>query len=175
MWRYFVPRKGERWWWLWLGHWWSVWYRVKRFARNNTPGPRGEGVWTHCHLLNCTHGWVMVTIKKEHIGRDFFFFSWKKEVSLRMGLDHKEQLIRSVYWWAKSGLLQVAQGQRICLPIQGTLETWVWSLEEEMATHSNILTVKTPWPEEPGGCSSWGSKATEHRSTAVECCNESIE
>ena len=34
---------------------------------------KGEGVRTHYQLLNCTHGWVMVTIKKEHIGRDFFF------------------------------------------------------------------------------------------------------
>ena len=31
-------------------------------------------------------------------------------------------------------------------------------LEEEMATHSNILPWKIPWTEEPGGYSSWGGR-----------------
>ena len=31
-------------------------------------------------------------------------------------------------------------------------------LEEEMATHSNILTWKIPWMEEPGGQQSMGSQ-----------------
>ena len=30
-------------------------------------------------------------------------------------------------------------------------ETWVQSLEKEMATHSSILAWKIPWTEEPGG------------------------
>ena len=30
-------------------------------------------------------------------------------------------------------------------------ETWVWSLEKEMATHSSILDWGIPWTEEPGG------------------------
>ena len=43
-------------------------------------------------------------------------------------------------------------------------ETWVRSpgweepLEEEMATHSNILAWKIPWTEEPGGLQSMGSQ-----------------
>ena len=43
-------------------------------------------------------------------------------------------------------------------------ETWVWSLgqedplEEELATHSNILAWKIPWTEEPGGLQSRGCK-----------------
>ena len=43
-------------------------------------------------------------------------------------------------------------------------ETWVQSLgwedplEEEMATHSNILAWKIPWTEEPGGLQSQGSQ-----------------
>ena len=43
-------------------------------------------------------------------------------------------------------------------------ETQVWSpgqedpLEEEMATHSNILACKNPMEEEPGGFSPWGLK-----------------
>ena len=46
---------------------------------------------------------------------------------------------------------------------QGSEETPVRSLgggdplEEEMATHSSILALKTPWTEEPGGLQSVGS------------------
>ena len=55
---------------------------------------------------------------------------------------------------------QVAQWQRICLPMQ---EMWVRSLvwedplEEEMATHSSILAWRILWTEEPGGLQSMGS------------------
>ena len=31
-------------------------------------------------------------------------------------------------------------------------------LEEEMATHSSVLTWETPWTEEPGGLPSMGSQ-----------------
>ena len=47
-------------------------------------------------------------------------------------------------------------------------ETWVRSLgredplEEEMATHSRILTWKIPWTEEPGGLQSMGSQRGGH-------------
>ena len=50
---------------------------------------------------------------------------------------------------------------KICLPIQ---ETRVPSLgqkdplEEEMATHSNILSWEIPWAEEPGGLQDMGSQ-----------------
>ena len=43
-------------------------------------------------------------------------------------------------------------------------ETWVLSpgqedaLEKEMTTHSNILTWRIPWTEEPGGLQSMGLK-----------------
>ena len=56
--------------------------------------------------------------------------------------------------------------------MQETLEMWVQSLgwedplEEEMATHSNILAWEIPWTEEPGRLWSTGSQrvnlATEH-------------
>ena len=42
-------------------------------------------------------------------------------------------------------------------------ETWVWSLDLEdplekgMATHSSILSWRSPWTEEPGG-GLWGHK-----------------
>ena len=34
-------------------------------------------------------------------------------------------------------------------------------LEEEMATHSNILAWKIPWTEEPVGYSPWGCKESD--------------
>ena len=47
-------------------------------------------------------------------------------------------------------------------------ETWVQSLgrenplEEEMVTHSSILTWTIPWTEEPGGLQSMESQRVEH-------------
>ena len=47
-------------------------------------------------------------------------------------------------------------------------EIWVWSLdwddplEEDMATHSNILAWRIPWTEEPGGLQSMGSQRVRH-------------
>ena len=35
-------------------------------------------------------------------------------------------------------------------------------LQEEVATHSNILTWKIPWTEEPGGLPSLGSHRVGH-------------
>ena len=35
-------------------------------------------------------------------------------------------------------------------------------LEEGMATHSNILAFRIPWPEEPGGKNSMGSQSVGH-------------
>ena len=56
----------------------------------------------------------------------------------------------------------------MCLPVQESQETWVRSLgqedllEEEMATHSNILAWKMPWTEEPGRLQSMGSQRIGH-------------
>ena len=47
-------------------------------------------------------------------------------------------------------------GKDSCLPVQGTEEAWVRSLdqedplEEEMATHCSILVWRIPWTKEPG-------------------------
>ena len=63
--------------------------------------------------------------------------------------------------YSKSQASLVAQGYRICLPVQ---ETWVPSLgqedtlEEEMATHSSILVWEIPRTEEPRGLLSTGSQ-----------------
>ena len=52
--------------------------------------------------------------------------------------------------------------------MQETSETWVrsldWedSLEEGMATHSNILAWRIPLTEEPGGLQSIGSQRVGH-------------
>ena len=55
------------------------------------------------------------------------------------------------------------------LPVtQETQETQVQSLswedplEEEMATHSSILTMRIPWTEDPGGLQSKDSQRAEH-------------
>ena len=41
-------------------------------------------------------------------------------------------------------------------------ETWVQSLEKEMATHSSILAWRIPWMEEPGRLRSMGSQRVRH-------------
>ena len=66
------------------------------------------------------------------------------------------------------GASQVAQWQRICLPMQETQETQVQSLgqevplEEEMSTHSSILAWKSQWTEEPDWLQSKGLQRVEH-------------
>ena len=56
----------------------------------------------------------------------------------------------------------------MCLPMQETQETWVWSLgeedplEEEMATPSSILAWKILRPEEPGGLQFKGPQRIGH-------------
>ena len=39
---------------------------------------------------------------------------------------------------------------------------WEYLLEEEMATHSSILSWRIPWTEEPGGLKSMQSQRVEH-------------
>ena len=47
-------------------------------------------------------------------------------------------------------------------------KTWVQSLdqedplEKEMATHSNVLALRIPWTEEPGGLRSMGLQRVGH-------------
>ena len=41
-------------------------------------------------------------------------------------------------------------------------ETWVRSLEKEMATRSSILAWEIPWREDPGGLQSMGSQRVGH-------------
>ena len=62
---------------------------------------------------------------------------------------------------------QMAQWQRNRLPMQEMQEMWVWSfsqedpLEEEMATHSSILTWEIPWQRSLAGYSPWGHKESD--------------
>ena len=59
-------------------------------------------------------------------------------------------------------------GGAVVKNLPATQETWVQSLdgedplEEEMATHSNILAWKIAWTEEPGGLHSMGSQRVRH-------------
>ena len=39
---------------------------------------------------------------------------------------------------------------------------WEDPLEKEMATHSNILALRIPWTEEPGGLQLMGSQRVRH-------------
>ena len=47
------------------------------------------------------------------------------------------------------GLPTWCSGKRILLPMQETIPGQEDLLEEEMATHSSILSWKIPWTEEP--------------------------
>ena len=38
---------------------------------------------------------------------------------------------------------------------------WEYALEEEMATHSNILAWEIPWTEEPSGLQAMGSPVSD--------------
>ena len=63
---------------------------------------------------------------------------------------------------------QVAQWQRICLPMQELQETWFGSpcqedpLEKEMAAHSSVLAWRLAQIEEPGGAQSLGLQRVRH-------------
>ena len=60
--------------------------------------------------------------------------------------------------------------------MQDTQQRRVWSLgqedplEQEMATHSSILTWKIPWTEEPGGLQSLGSQRFGHDLATEQHC-----
>ena len=71
-------------------------------------------------------------------------------------------MIKLVFYLKKKAeASQVAQRERICLPMQ---EMQVRSLgredplEKEGATHSSIFTWEIPWTEELGGLPSMGSQ-----------------
>ena len=65
----------------------------------------------------------------------------------------------------------IAQVVKNLPEMQETKETcvhflsWENPLEEEMATHSNVLDWKIPWTEEPGGLQSMGSQSRTGLST----------
>ena len=76
---------------------------------------------------------------------------------------------------------QVAQWWKVCLLTQEMSETWVWflgweePLEEEMATHFNILAWKIAWTEKPGGLQSTGSHTVEDDWAQTHISDHSIE
>ena len=48
------------------------------------------------------------------------------------------------------------------------------SLEEGMATHSNILACRIPWTEEPGRLWSIGSQRVRHNSIDLACMHSKL-
>ena len=63
------------------------------------------------------------------------------------------------------GLRRWLSGKRIRLPTQETQVQplgWEDLLEKKMASHSNILSWKIPWTEEPDGLQSMGSQRVRH-------------
>ena len=65
--------------------------------------------------------------------------------------------------------------------VQKMQEMWVGSLgpenllEEGMATHSNILTWRIPWTEQPGGLWSMGSERVGHDWNDWACTHRQLE
>ena len=77
-----------------------------------------------------------------------------------------ESLVLSSESWCMEGFVCSLVAQTVkCLPTMW--ETWVqslgWedSLEKKMATHSNILTWRIAWTEEPRGLQSMGSQESD--------------
>ena len=73
--------------------------------------------------------------------------------------------------------MQVAERQRIHLPMQGMQEMRdleeendPWVLEEEMATHSSILAWKIHGQRNLAGCSSWGCKRAGLNQACTQAC-----
>ena len=66
------------------------------------------------------------------------------------------------------GLHRWLSSKEFARQMQQIQETWVQflggedPLEEEMATHSSILTCKIPWIEEPGRLQSMGLQRVRH-------------
>ena len=85
---------------------------------------------------------------------DWGYVFWRKTTEIKYHFHH----IRAS---------QVAQKQRIRLPMQETQEVQVWSLgqggplDEEMVPHSSVLAWKIPWTEELVGYSPWGCKVSD--------------
>ena len=79
----------------------------------------------------------------------------------RLCILHDMSVIMGVPWWhSGKNLLATAGGTRDAGSISGSERSAY--LEQEMATHSNILAWKTPWKEEPGGLQCMGSQRVRH-------------
>ena len=104
---------------------------------------------------------------------------WAAKVEMASSTQWTWVWVNSGSWWwtGRPGVLQSMGSQRVkhdwatelkLKPVQETWETWVWflgqedPLEEEMATHSNILAWRIPWTEEPVGLWSIGSQRVRH-------------
>ena len=77
----------------------------------------------------------------------------------------KEPKQRGLYSTFIDGMMLMAQGLKNPPGVQETQVRplgWKDPQEEEMATHSSILSWKISWTEEPGGLQSMGSQRVRH-------------
>ena len=81
-------------------------------------------------------------------------WKWSRWVVSDSSRPHGRQPTRLLHPWDYMHHKQVAQWQRILLPMQETQFRSLGRedpLEEEVAAHSSILAWRIPWTEEPGG------------------------
>ena len=93
---------------------------------------------------------------------------FSKAIPLKELLEQGRKVLQYAYWLEAHGASQVAQWIKNPPAVQETSEMWVPSLsqedplEDDMATHSNILAWRIPWTEEPGWLQSMRSQRVGH-------------
>ena len=89
---------------------------------------------------------------------------------MRTLLEAFPEMLQKPEWtfWSTHYDERGSPGGSVLTNLPAMKETWVRSLgwedplEEEMATHFNILAWRIPWTEEPGGLQSQGSQRVRH-------------
>ena len=99
-----------------------------------------------------------------------FFPLKKKSPTFLENLSYRILILYFYYFWSFPGgsvIKNLPANEGDVGPVPG----WGRSLEKEMATHSSILTWKTPWTEEPGGLQFMGCKKARHNSATKQNSN----
>ena len=81
--------------------------------------------------------------------------NWVKAVNCNM--THISWLVMLIVLPGDSAVKNLSDKQETQIPSLGQKDP----LEEEMATHSNILAWENPWAEEPGALQSMGSQRVD--------------
>ena len=80
---------------------------------------------------------------------------WGREISLAFCSVQDAELKGRIHYISRSYLIAwLVKNLPAMQEIQVRFLGWENPLEKEMATHSSILTWRTPWTEEPGGLQS---------------------